>query len=244
MQMPPLAPKADLTMQTLDAIRAAILSGDLAPGTPLAQEELAARLGVSRQPISHALVLLKREGLVVERGRKGQMVAPIDAGRLLGLYQVRSALDRLAAQLAARRVAAGEARPARLEALIDDGKAAVAGDNIAALVEADVAFHTALYDLSGNPEIEITANVFWPHMRRSMRVVLEDQAAWNSIWREHAAIAEAVRRGDEDEAGALAFQHADRAGETTYRRLNDRQAAQFAEMTRSLEEESPHAIER
>ena len=103
MEMPPLAPKADLTMQTHAAIRAAILSGDLAPCTPLAQEELAERLGVSRQPISHALVLLKHEGLVVDRGRKGQMVAPIDAGRLLGLYQVRGALDQLAARLAARR---------------------------------------------------------------------------------------------------------------------------------------------
>lgn len=221
MQMPPLAPKPDLTMQTLDAIRAAIMSGDLAPGTPLAQEDLAARLGVSRQPISHALVLLKHEGLVVERGRKGQMVAPIDAERLLGLYQVRGALDRLAAGLAAQRAAAGQAEAPPLAALIGDGEAAAACQDIAALVEADVAFHAALYDLSGNPEIATTAQVFWPHMRRSMRVVLEDRSSWNTIWREHAAIAEAVLAGDEERAGALAFQHAKSAGEATYRRLKD-----------------------
>jgi len=219
MQMPPLAPKPDLTMQTLDAIRAAILSGDLAPGAPLAQEDLAARLGVSRQPISHALALLKHEGLVVERGRKGQMVAPIDAERLLGLYQVRGALDRLAARLAARRVAAGAVRATALKALIDDGKAAAAAKDVGALVEADVDFHTAFYELSGNSEIAITAKVFWPHMRRSMRVVLEDRQAWDVIWREHAAIAEAVVAGDEERAGALATQHAESAGEATYRRL-------------------------
>jgi DNA-binding GntR family transcriptional regulator len=221
MQMPPLAPKPDLTMRTLDAIRAAILSGDLAPGTPLAQEDLAARLGVSRQPISHALILLKHEGLVVDRGRKGQMVAPIDADRLLGLYQVRGALDRLAARLAAKRVAAQEAQGSTLEALIEQGKAAAAGADIDALVEADVAFHQAMYELSGNPEIAITANVFWPHMRRSMRVVLEDRDSWSAIWAEHAAIAQAVLSGDEDLAGSLAAQHAESAGEATYRRLKN-----------------------
>lgn len=221
MQMPPLAPKPDLTVQTLDAIRAAIMSGDLAPGTPLAQEELAARLGVSRQPISHALVLLKHEGLVVERGRKGQMVAPIDAERLLGLYQVRGALDRLAARLAARRVAAEDIGGTTLKRLLDDGKAAAAAKDVGALVEADVAFHAALYALSGNPEIAITAKVFWPHMRRSMRVVLEDRQAWDGIWREHAAIAEAVVAGNEEQAGALAIEHAESAGEATYRRLKN-----------------------
>ena len=96
-----LAAKPDLVMQTHDVLRKAIMSGELAPCAPVAQEELALQLGVSRQPISHALILLKHEGLVVDRGRKGQMVAPIDPDKLRTIYQVRGGLDRLAARLSA-----------------------------------------------------------------------------------------------------------------------------------------------
>jgi len=50
-------------------------------------------LGVSRQPVSHALQILKRRGLLIEHGRRGLMVAPVDAGRIRDLYQVREALE-------------------------------------------------------------------------------------------------------------------------------------------------------
>lgn len=217
--MRPLAAKPDLVMQTHDAIRAAIMSGELAPGAPLAQEDLAESLGVSRQPISHALVLLKREGLIVDRGRKGQMVAPIDAERLLALYQVRGALDGLAARLAALSQTPGSERKQRLDNLMDDGLAAVAGGRIDRLVDADIAFHRALYEMSGNPEIAAAANGAWPHMVRAMRIVLEDIGPRPSIWTDHRAIADAVIAGDAEQASALAAGHAHAAGEATYRRL-------------------------
>lgn len=211
--------KPDLTAQTHTVIRNAIISGELGPCAPLTQEELASRLGVSRQPISHALVLLRQEGLVVDRGRKGQMVAPIDADRLLGLYQVRGALDRLAARLVAVRSHKRDNIGLNLNALVESGKAAAAKGDITLLVRSDVAFHKTLHDLSGNGEIAMTADVLWPHMVRSMRVVLEDEISWTSIWREHAAIAGAVIAGETEQAGALAAQHAEEAGEATYRRL-------------------------
>src|ERR1044072_4132249 len=76
----------------------------LPPGKRLTQEEIALRLGVSRQPVSHALQILRRRGLVEERGKRGLVVAPLDAKKLRGLYQVRAALEELAASLAAPRV--------------------------------------------------------------------------------------------------------------------------------------------
>ena len=219
--MKQLAIKQDLTMQAHDAIREAILSGELAPLTPVGQEAMAERLGVSRQPVSRALVLLKREGLIVERGRKGQMVAPLDAERLRALYQVRGALDCLAARLAALNAETAGIRAATLEAIIADGEAAAAKGDLRALVEADVAFHRALYDLSGNPEIAATAEGAWPHMVRAMRAVLEDASRHDTIWSDHRAIAAAVVAGDADRAGALAAGHVDAASEATYRRLTD-----------------------
>ncbi len=214
-----LPAKSDLTMQTHAAIRSAIMSGELAPCAPLAQEELADRLGVSRQPISHALKLLKHEGLVVDRGRKGQMVAPIDAGRLLALYQVRGALDRLAAQLTASSAPLVKANQNELEKILMQGTTIAATGNIEELVQADVNFHCLLNRLSGNLEIGNSTEALWPHLVRAMRTVLEDRDGWQQIWREHRAIAEAVLAGNSDQAGELAARHAEQAGAATHHRL-------------------------
>ncbi|MEP3112557.1 GntR family transcriptional regulator [Nisaea sp.] len=217
--MQTLAAKPDLTALAHEAIRDAIMALDLAPGAPLAQEDLAARLGVSRQPVSHALAILRREGLVVDRGRKGYMVAPIDADRLLGLYQVRGAIDRLAASLAAERIGSAERPGERLTSILQGGREAGANGDIEAFLEADLDFHRAIHDLSGNAEIDMIVGNFWPHMVRSMRVVLEDRAQWPDTLDDHDAIADAVLSGDPERAGRLAFEHTDRTGAMTYRRL-------------------------
>lgn len=217
--MDPVRVKPDLTTQTRDTIRSAILSGELAPCAPLAQEDLAAQLGVSRQPISHALVLLRQEGLVVDRGRKGQMVAPIDPDRLLGLYQVRGALDGLAARLAADRAVGDAKAEKQLNSILAAGSDAHTQGDIDALVETDLAFHDLLYELSGNPEIAAAANSAWPHMVRAMRAVLEERGARQPIWDEHGAIARAVLDGDGDRAGRLATKHTNTAAITTHDRL-------------------------
>lgn len=212
-----LTAKPDLTTQTCAVLRSAIMSGELAPCAPLAQHELAAQLGVSRQPISHALKLLRQEGLVVDRGRKGQMVAPIDADRLLALYQVRGALDRLAAQLAAS--SGADLENLQLRSVAEEGAVLAAEGDVQQLVAADEKFHRLLQELSGNPEIGISTEVLWPHLVRSMRVVLENVSDWDQIWREHQAIAEAVIAGDVIHAGDLAAKHAEDAGHTTHQQL-------------------------
>ncbi len=216
-----IEPKPDLVAQTRAAIRGAIIAGELPPRSPLAQEDLASKFGVSRQPISHALAMLKQEGLVVDRGRKGQMVAPIDPEKLLALYQVRGALDRLAARLAATN--AHKSSSGLLE-IVDRGTDALNKRSVEALVSADIAFHSALYELSGNNEITTTAENFWPHIARSMRVVLEDKDQWPRIWDEHRAIAQAIEDGNIEKAGDLATDHAENSGEATYQRLLSEQS--------------------
>ncbi|MFT6301109.1 MAG: DNA-binding GntR family transcriptional regulator [Granulosicoccus sp.] len=214
-----LPARSDLTVQTHEVLRAAIISGELSPCAPLAQEELAERLGVSRQPISHALKLLKQEGLVVDRGRKGQMVAPIDAERLLALYQVRGALDRLAAQLVASAAPLLSTTTDQLEQLIEQCRIADSNGDIASMVEADIAFHRLLHTLSGNGEIATATETLWPHIERAMHTVLVHHPVRSDIWREHRAIADAIIAGDALKAGELAAQHAEVAGANTHQRL-------------------------
>ena len=211
--------KTDLVDQVYQAIRKQILSGTLNPKSPLRQEELAEQLGVSRQPVSHALVLLEREGLISDYGRKGKMVAPIVPEQLRNLYQVRGAIDGLAAYLCATRVN-NEVRNL-LNKLVDQGDAATGNGSIQSLALADIAFHRALYEQSGNPEIMRLADQSWSHMVRSMHQVLEDQSLRSGIWDDHRAIAEAIIDGDSELARERATEHANSAGQMTYQRLTN-----------------------
>ena len=226
--MKPVTPTPVLTEQVRTAIVDAIVEGDLRAGERLAQEDIARRLGVSRQPVSHALQVLKQQGVLVELGRKGLTVAPMNPERLRSLYAVRASLDGLAAREAALRVAADDADERQLTALqtlTDDHRTPPpARSSLARLVDADVAFHVALYRLSGNPWLEEITGPQWVHFRRSMHAVLEDRAQRGDVWPEHTAILDAVLAGDATRAGALAEQHARDAGETTASRLAARNA--------------------
>lgn len=220
----PIQPRPDLIEEVYAGLKSAIVLGTIGPEESLGQEDLAARLGVSRQPVSHALVLLKRDGLVVERGRRGLMVAPVEPQRILQIYQVRGALDALAAELAAAQASKGAIPPFRRAAItevIETGREAVAGGEIKALVEADVAFHRSIYELSGNPAIAEIAAGGWVHMQRSMGVVLAAAGYRERVWDEHAAILDAVLGGDGALARDRARAHAEEAGRQTFERLMD-----------------------
>jgi len=96
--MQPLELQPVLIDRAYQQLVEAIADGRLTPGQRIRQEELGRALGVSRQPVSHALQLLKQQKLIEENGRHGLIVSAIDAARLRELYQVRGALDALAAK--------------------------------------------------------------------------------------------------------------------------------------------------
>ena len=195
----------DLVEQAYRALLDAISSGALAPGERITQEDLAARLAVSRQPVLQALRLLKQEGLLQDAPGRGLMVAPLDPAALAHTYQVRGALDALAARLAAAR------RVSLPAALLRTGRRAAQGRDVAAMLEADIAFHRALYAASGNPYIQRSAETHWAHIRRAMGAVLQDTQARRPVWDEHEAIADAVARGQAETAASAAANHAHQA---------------------------------
>lgn len=196
----------DLVEQAYRALVDAISSGALAPGQRIVQESLAEQLAVSRQPVLQALRLLKADGLVQDAPGRGLRVTPLDAALIAQVYAVRGALDGLAAQLAAGRRAVLPA------ALLQDGRAAARSGNVRAMIDADLAFHQAVYAASGNPLIERSAAPHWCQIRRAMGAVLQSAPARAAIWDEHAAIAEAIAAGVADTAERLAREHAERAG--------------------------------
>jgi DNA-binding GntR family transcriptional regulator len=237
----PLDPKPALIDRAYDRLVEAIADGTLAPGQRIRQQELGHMLGVSRQPVSHALQLLKQQKLVAENGRRGLVVSPVDAAGIRELYEVRTALDALAARLAAGQIARGTADPAQRQAAqraLAKGLALAADAPVLAFIHADVAFHTALYRLSGNRAIEDTVAAQWPHLKRSMGAVLDDPEERPLVWAEHGEILRHVLAGDAGGAERAAAHHTDRAGAETARRIAGRAAAGRPETTWGVDDDA------
>ena len=218
--MTPLDPTPNLIDQVYARILDGIVDRTLPPGHRIRQNELAEQLGVSRQPVSHALHLLHRQGLVAESGRKGFEVTQLDPVRIRQLYEVRGAIDALAARLAAGRVKTDTAARADLETALRAGRSIDRRTPLAKLIALDVDFHRAIYRLSGNPAIEEMIAPQWPHMRRSMATVLAELDYRQSAWSEHETIAAHIRAGCAKAAESAALAHALSAGRMTEERLN------------------------
>ncbi len=210
--MIPLDPLPNLIDQAYSRILEAIIDRTLPPGHRIRQNELAEKLGVSRQPISHALHLLHRQGLVAESGRRGFEVTQLHPLRIRQLYEVRGAIDALAARLAAARIKTDAAGRAQLEDALQAGRARSRKATLAKLIALDVDFHGAIYRLSGNPAVEEMIAPQWPHMRRAMATVLSELDYRESAWAEHEAIATHILSGNGNAAEDAALSHALRAG--------------------------------
>ena len=197
----------DLVDRVYRALLDAISEGTLPPGHRVRQESVAEQLAVSRQPVLQALRQLKNDGFLRDAPGRGLLVAPLDVAWMQQVYQVRGALDVLAAQLAAQR------RQTLDPGLIERGRQAAAGKNVQAMIDADLAFHQAIYAASGNPFIEQTTALHWRHLRRVMGAVLQSSTQRQAVWDEHQAIARAIARGQGQQAALLIGQHSQQASQ-------------------------------
>lgn len=209
-----LAAAPDLVDRVYRTLGDAISDGSFAPGQRITQEDIAQQLAVSRQPVLQALRLLKKDGFVEDAPGRGLQVARLDPVWIRNVYQIRGALDALAARLAAHRRFRMEAR------LLRQGRAAAAGTDLKAMIDADLAFHAAIYAAAGNPLIAQSAQLHWRHLRRVMGAVLQQAGQRAAVWDEHEAIADAIAAGDGDGAARLIEQHSLHASENLGERLD------------------------
>ena len=214
-QLSKIQVRPDLVDQVYQTLLDAISDGSLPPGARITQEEIAEQMDVSRSPVLQALRLLKKDGLVKDAPGRGVLVAELDPQWIGNLYQVRGALDTLAARLAAERQAAIDPH------IIANGRKASRGKDVKAMIDADIAFHTAIYQASGNPLIFETTQFHWVHLRRVMGAVLQSAMQRESIWDEHEAMAQAIADGDVAKAVAMSDHHATEARVNLVSRLTE-----------------------
>jgi DNA-binding GntR family transcriptional regulator len=189
-------------------IRDAILEGELQPGARLSVPDLASGLGVSRSPVRESILRLLSEGLADEVPHSGAFVATITIDNLIDLYSVRKVLEGLAARLAAGNVSP-EGRQRLEEALEAHGEAVDSGDR-RAIVDADMAFHSLLYRMSGNPWLSDSLMRLQSLVRLGMQTTMQLPGSPSRALSEHEGILVAVIARDPDNAEASARAHIDR----------------------------------
>jgi DNA-binding GntR family transcriptional regulator len=134
--------------QVAERLKAEILAGERAAGTKLRQVEIAQSYGVSTTPVREALAALQREGLVRHHPQRGAVVFLPSVDDLRHHYEIRAALEALAAAKAAEPFEARWAPP--LAAMLDEMREAPPAPRYLALNQA---FHTTLYEHSDRPQL-------------------------------------------------------------------------------------------
>jgi DNA-binding GntR family transcriptional regulator len=205
----------DLVEQVYARLLDAISEGSLQAGTRLNQEELAAGFSVSRQPVLQALRLLKKDGFVEDAPGRGVQVTQLDVNWIAKVYQVRGSLDALAVRLAAERGAKIDPE------VMKQGRRVHQTRDVQAMIQADLAFHRAIYQASGNPLIAQSIALHWHHLKRVMGAVLQSSDQRQTVWDEHEAIAQAIASGKADVAVRLVQEHAHEASVQLTARLSE-----------------------
>ncbi|WP_447040437.1 GntR family transcriptional regulator [Streptomyces sp. DSM 118878] len=189
------------------AIRDDIISGVHERGGRLTEDLLARRYGVSRVPVREALRTLEAEGFVVRRRHAGACVAEPTEQEAADLLEVRLLLEPLAAARAARRRTDAHLKVLRgLVRVGQERRRRGQGEDLGSL---GGWFHETLAQASGNPGL--IALLTQLRQKTAWMYVVEPSAAPDEAWAEHAAIVDAISRGDAERARALTAAHVERA---------------------------------
>lgn len=185
-----------------DVLREAIADGSLAAGTPLRQDELAARFGFSRMPVRDALRLLESEGIVSIHPTRGAFVASMDAREIADIYALRELLESEALRLSLPNLSGEKLKEAG--AVLDQID-----------VEPDVgrwgalnrAFHLALYSACGNTRLLALIDAQHGAGDRSVRILLSNFDYRARSQSEHRKLLAACRKRDAKRALACLTTH-------------------------------------
>jgi DNA-binding GntR family transcriptional regulator len=204
--------KTSLREQALTALRKAITSGQLAPGTHLVETELSDALQISRGTLREAMRQLQQEGLISAGARGRLAVRHLDSKEIRDIFNVRAALESLAARELAARPGRADAVTS-LRSAVDDMER-WAASNLEDRIEADLLFHRTMCQLSGNETLLHQWSSLEGSIRMSIMFAGVDRAIKNMSAKRHLDIVDAIESGDGDKAAAAVVDHMAGAAET------------------------------
>jgi DNA-binding GntR family transcriptional regulator len=192
--------------EVADQLRNSILSLELPPKTVLRQEEIAAKLGISRTPVRQAFTALMQEGWLEPLAASGSVeVVELKDADAKDLYEVRAPLDGLAARLCAERV--DQLPMAELEQTLNELEAAAHPFDVRRFTDAHVNFHVSLVNASGNKRLVQTLFIVKLSMLMLSPKHIERPERMIESAREHRRILDTIKTGDGDAAERVAVAH-------------------------------------
>jgi DNA-binding GntR family transcriptional regulator len=194
-----------LSERVYAALRAAILSGDLTPGTWMKETELAACLSVSRTPLREALVRLTGEGLLDAVPNKGVVVRGVGRRELRELYEILLVLEAHASRLAAEH--ASDEQIQKMSESLDLQEFFLERERWEEVTHQSVVFHSILYAAGGNAELEKLIESVRAKTHAFRRFGIRTKAHLLEGLHHHRAICDAIKRHDPELAAARMREH-------------------------------------
>ncbi|MBE0466974.1 MAG: GntR family transcriptional regulator [Candidatus Desulforudis sp.] len=198
-----------LREMVFESLREAIIQGRLRPGERLMELQLAEELGVSRTPVREAIRKLELEGFVVMVPRKGAYVAGITDKDITEVFEVRAALEALAAGLACERITDEELE--RLERSVVQIAEFTERPDLNALVHEDAEFHEIIYRASRNKRLSQILTNLQEQIQRFRLTTLSRPGRTRQALEEHNQIVEAISERRVELAQRLAWEHIESA---------------------------------
>lgn len=185
----------------------AIVSGELQAGQQVKEEEIAARLGISRPPLREALRTLEMEGLVVRKPRKGVFVSDVTSKDVWEIYTLKMALYCLATRLAMERMGPRDMR--RLEQTVERMEACLSKNppEVARYQRYHEQFHGLLMEVAGNERLKRISLSLHNQVKRLSYRSLTDPEHLRESCLYHRRILEAIERGNGTMAEELTELH-------------------------------------
>lgn len=197
--------------RVLDALREAIITGELKPGQQLVETELATSLGVSRAPLREALQILSAEGLAETIPYHGTMVRRLTKADIEELYSLRSVLE----TFAIRRILDQHdpQQAVLLRECFDKMLAAAEAGDLKHVNQIDREFHDTLIELSGHSLLLTSWSVVSMRVRQVMALLNRRNSNLKQIAYNHVPIIEAIEANDVETAVQLVAKHVAASGE-------------------------------
>jgi DNA-binding GntR family transcriptional regulator len=195
--LPAEAPQTTLLKENLaTALRQAILDGRLVPGDRVVEGRWAKEFGVAQASVREAINLLIAEGFLIKDAGRSARVVIYREKDIADIYEVRAAIEGLAAQLAC----SNRADLSQVEAALDAMSAAGENRAMKALIQSDLEFHLALMQAGGNPLLaEIGRKLLFPLFAFIQMKVLSSRQgpeAWLADLQYHRLILQVIHEGN------------------------------------------------
>ena len=203
-----------------ETLREAIVSGVLKPGERLMEIQLAEELGVSRTPVREAIRKLELEGFVIMIPRRGTYVADLSIKDINEVFEIRTALDVLAAGLAAERITDEELE--LMERILVQIGEYVDKNELEPIVELDSQFHDILYRACRNDRLVGIINNLREQFTRFRTISMAFPGRIQNTLEEHSRLVEAIASRNVDLAQQLAREHMENSEQTLLMDMNKR----------------------